>query len=519
VGAQKRLRLIAEDLVSHFERRLNGLEGKGMIVCMSRRICVALYDEIIRLRPQWHSDDDRRGAIKIVMTGSASDPLEWQQHIGKARREQMAKRTRDPGDPLKLVIVRDMWLTGFDAPCMHTMYVDKPMRGQGLMQAIARVNRVFRDKPGGLVVDYIGIAHNLRTALRDYSDGDRRQAGIDEAEAVALLLEKYEIVKAMFHGFDYSKAIAGTPQERLLALGNAMEWVLELQEREAARETEEKAKGKARRRYDDAVLTLSKAYALTAASEAASQIREEVGFFQTVRVALSKRSARGGKSRAEQDAAIQQIVSRAVVSIEIVDVLKAAGIGTADISILSDEFLVELKGMERRNLALEALRRLISDEIRAPSRKNVVLQRSFTERLEDAIRRYHNNAITAVQVIEELIHLARDIREARQRGHDEGLSDEELAFYDALAENESAVEVMGDKKLRVIAQELLNQLRRNVTVDWTERQSARAKLRVLVRRILRRYGYPPDLQEAAIRTVIEQAERLAEELAASQLTQ
>ena len=361
VGTEKRLRLVARDLVDHFENRVVGMDGKAMIVCMSRRICIALYEEIIKLRPDWRSDDDESGVIKIVMTGAASDPKHWQRHIGvKARRDLLAKRIKDPDDTLKLVIVRDMWLTGFDAPSLHTMYVDKPMQGHGLMQAIARVNRVFRDKPAGLIVDYIGIAQNLKSALSQYSRDDRRHAGIDEAEAVAVMLEKYEIVSAMFHGFDFREALIGSPQDRLAALAAAIEWVLDFQQRESARETTEDGKKNARRRFNDAVLALSRAFALAAASDEARGIRDEVGFFQTVRTALAKSVSGSGKSSAERDLAVQQIISRAVVSTEIVDILEAAGLQTPDISILSDEFLAEIQGMEKKNLALEALRKLIN---------------------------------------------------------------------------------------------------------------------------------------------------------------
>ena len=515
VGAEKRLAMVAKDLVEHFENRVVGMEGKAMIVCMSRRICVALYGEIIKLRPEWHSDDDENGVIKIVMTGAASDPKEWQQHIGgKARRELLAKRAKDPGDPLKLVIVRDMWLTGFDAPTMHTMYIDKPMRGHGLMQAIARVNRVFRDKPAGLIVDYIGIAQNLKSALSQYSRDDQKHAGIDEAEAVAVMLEKYEIVRDMFHGFDYRAGLTGSPQERLAALAGAIEWVLDMQQREAAKESTEDGKKRAHRRFNDAVLTLSKAFALAAASDEARDIRDEVGFFQTVRAALAKSTPGAGKSSAERDLAVQQIVSRAVVSTEIVDILEAAGMETPDISILSDEFLAEVQGMEKKNLAMEALRKLINGQIRSQSRVNVVQTRAFSDRLEEAIARYHTNAITTAEVIQELIKLAKDIRAAHQRGEEEGLTQDEISFYDALAENESAVEVMGNDQLRVIAHELLDRLKKNASVDWQHRESARARMRVLVKRILRKYGYPPDLEDAAVQTVLQQAELLSSRWAA-----
>ena len=512
VGSDHRLALVAKDMVTHFEDRVAALDGKAMVVCMSRRIGVRLYDEIIKLRPEWHSTDDHAGAVKIVMTGAASDPQEWQQHIGnKARRDLLAKRARDPQDPLKLVIVRDMWLTGFDAPCMHTMYIDKPMQGHGLMQAIARVNRVFRDKPAGLIVDYIGIAQNLKSALKQYSKNDQENTGVEEAQAIAALMEKYEVVRDMYHGFDYTSAITGTPQERLTMMAGAIEWILDLQQRLAAQENTKEGKKNAHRRYQDAVLALSVAFALAAASDEARKIREEVGFFQAIRAALVKSSTGSGATQQERELAIQQIVSRAVVSTEIVDILTAAGIKSPDISILSDEFLAEVQQMERKNLAMEALRKLINDGIRSRSKANVVQTKAFSERLEDAVARYHANAITTAEVLQELIQLAKDIRAARQRGEESGLSDEEIAFYDALAENESAVQVMGDDKLRVIAHELLMSLRENVTVDWAHRDSARARMRVLVKRILRKYGYPPDLQDAAVQTVLQQAEALSAE--------
>ena len=515
VGAGKRVALVAEDLVEHFENRVAGMDGKAMIVCMSRRICVALYDEAIRLRPEWHSADNESGAIKIVMTGAASDPKEWQQHIGgKSRRDLLAKRIKDPGDPLRLVIVRDMWLTGFDVPCMHTMYVDKPMRGHGLMQAIARVNRVFRDKPAGLIVDYIGIAQKLKSALGQYSREDRQHAGIDEAEAVAVMLEKFEIVRDMFHGFDYRSGLAGSPQERLASLAGAIEWILEMQQREAARETTEEGRKHAHRRFNDAVLALSKAFALAAASDEARNIRDEVGFFQTVRAALAKSTPGNGRRAIARDLAVQQIVSRAVVSTDIIDILKAAGLETPDISILSEEFLAEVQGMEKKNLAMEALRKLINGEIRSQSRVNVVQTRAFSDRLEEAIARYHSNAITTAEVLQELINLARDIRAAHQRGEEEGLTQEEISFYDALAQNESAVEVMGNAHLRVIAHELLNSLKSSASVDWQHREFARARMRVLVKHILRKHGYPPDLQDAAVQTVLQQAEVLSARWAA-----
>ncbi|MCC5091245.1 type I restriction endonuclease subunit R [Xanthomonas campestris] len=510
VGSQKRLALVAQDLVTHFEERVAALDGKAMAVCMSREICVDLYNEIVKLRPHWHSDDDTLGAVKIVMTGAASDPQQWQQHIGnKARRDALARRAKDPADPLKLVIVRDMWLTGFDAPSMHTMYVDKPMKGHGLMQAIARVNRVFRDKPAGLIVDYIGIAQNLKSALAQYSPQDKQNTGIDEAQAIAMLREKYEVVRDMYHGFDYLTALNGTPQQRLAMMAGAIEWILDQQQQWVAAASSDDGKKAAQRRYQDAVLALSTAYALASASDEALAVREEVGFFQAIREALVKSATGSGISSQERDFAIRQIVSRAVVSTEIVDILKAAGIQSPDISILSDEFLAEVQRMDKKNLALEALRKLINDGIRSRSKRNIVETKAFSERLEDAIARYHANAITTAEVLQELIRIAKDIRAARARGEEQGLSEDEVAFYDALAENDSAVQLMGDDALKVIAHELLVNLKGSASVDWARRDSARARMRVLVKRILRKYGYPPDLQDAAVRTVLQQAEALS----------
>jgi len=513
VGSDKRLEQIAADLVTHLEARTEAMNGKAMAVCMSRRICVALYDRIIALRPDWHSTDDQEGTVKIVMTGAASDPLSWQQHIGaKKRRDDLAKRARNSDDPVRLVIVCDMWLTGFDAPCMNTMYIDKPMRGHGLMQAIARVNRVFKDKPGGLVVDYIGVAQSLRNALGQYTASDRDKTGIDGSAAVAALMERYEAIRDLFHGFDYRPGIDGQPRERLICLGGAIDWVLRWQESQAAKQKEVEDKTRAHRRYLDMLLELSKAYALASASDEARTIRDEVGFFQAIRAALAKTTATGKISEKDRAFAVQQLVDRAVASSEIIDILKVAGIQSPDISILSDEFLMEVGKMEKKNLALEALKKLLNGEIASRSKTNLVESRAFSNRLEEAVARYHAGAISAVEMIQELIGIAKDMQAARARGEEQGLSLEEIAFYDALAENQSAVEAMGDKKLRVIAHEVLNQLRSNVTVDWHKRESARARMRVLVKRILKKYGYPPDLADEAVQTVLAQAEILLREI-------
>ena len=431
VGAEPRVELIAQDLVNHFERRLEAMDGKAMIVCMSRRICVDLYDEIVKLRPDWHHDDDDQGILKIVMTGSAADPPEWQGHIrNKPRREALAKRFKDAKDPFKIVIVRDMWLTGFDVPCLHTMYVDKPMRGHGLMQAIARVNRVFNDKPGGLVVDYLGLAHELKKALANYTQsGGTGRTAIDQAEAVAALREKYEICCGIFHGFDWSRWTTGNAEQRLSILPAAQEHVL--------------AQDEGKSRLSKAVNELSKAFALAVPHEEALAIQEDVGFFQAVKAVLTKGAGGDRRSPDEIDLAIRQIVSRAVASDEVIDIFAAAGLTKPDISILSDEFLAEVRGMPQRNLAVEMLRKLLHGEIKTRRRKNVVQARSFAEMLEQSIVRYQNRAVETAQVIEELIALAKEMRAAEQRGQQLGLSEDEVAFYDALEVNDSAVAVSG----------------------------------------------------------------------------
>ncbi|MDK2742873.1 MAG: type I restriction endonuclease subunit R [Nitrospira sp. BO4] len=500
VGSENRIKLIARDLIDHFEDRLAAMDGKAMVVCMSRRICVELYREIAALRPQWHADADNQGSMKVIMTGSASDPIEWQGHIrNKKRREDMALRFRAPKDPFRLVIVRDMWLTGFDAPSLHTMYIDKPMRGHGLMQTIARVNRVFKDKPGGLVVDYLGLADELKQALATYTEsGGTGKTAIDQAEAVALMLEKYEICRGLFHHFDWSLWMSGKPQERLSVLPAAQEHILKQQD------------GKAR--LLRAVTDLSQAFALAVPHEETFRIRDDVGFFQAVRAVLAKSTPGERKTDEELDHAIRQIISKAVVSDQIVDIFAAAGLKKPDLSILSDEFLAEVRGMPQKNLAVELLRKLLSGEIKVRSRKNVVQSKSFAEMLEQAVRKYQNRAIEAAQVIEEMISLAKVMHRAHERGERLGLTEEELAFYDALETNDSAVKVLGDETLRTIAREVSDAVRKNVTIDWTVRENVRAQLRVIVKRILRKYGYPPDKQEKATQTVLEQAEVLCGEV-------
>ena len=502
VGAEQRVRLVAEDIVEHYEQRLDAIEGKAMVVCMSRRICIDLYRELVRLRPEWEHEDDDKGAIKVVMTGSASDPPDWQPHIrNKPRREALAKRFRAAADPLRVVLVRDMWLTGFDAPSLHTMYVDKPMRGHGLMQAIARVNRVFKDKPGGLVVDYLGLANELKQALATYTEsGGNGRTAVDQDEAVALMVEKYEVCCGLLHGFDWS-AWTGSPAQRLELLPPAQEHIL--------------AQENGKERFVTVVRELEQAFALAVPHEETTRIRDDVAFFQSLRSALAKRSAGEVRSDEEMDHAVRQIIARAVAPEGVVDIFEAAGLDKPDISILSEEFLAEVKGMPHRNLAIELLQKLLQGELATRRRKNVVQARSFSEMLEQSLRRYQNRSVEAAQVIEELIELARAMREASVRGDQLGLNDDELAFYDALETNDSAVQVLGDKTLRAIARELVDTVRKNVTIDWTLRESVQAQLRVMVRRILNRYGYPPDKQEQATITVLEQAEVLSEGWAAA----
>ncbi len=501
VGADKRVKSIARDLVAHVEQRFDALEGKAMVVCMSRRICIDLYKAIIALRPAWHTGDINTGVIKIVMTGNATDPLDWQPYIhNKAGRESLARRFKDPADPLKIVIVRDMWLTGFDVPSLHTMYVDKPMRGHGLMQAIARVNRVFKDKPGGLIVDYLGLADQLRKALAVYTEsGGLGSTALDQEQAVLLLMREVEVCRGLFHGFNWSRWLTGTPAERLSVLPRAQEHILALED--------------GRTRLLDSVAVMTSAFALSVPHDKALEVRDEVGFYQAVRSAIIKTTVEGGRFTEDMDRAIQQIVSRAVASEDVIDIFAAAGLKKPDISILSDEFLDEVSRMPQRNLALELLRKLLNDEIKSRSRRNLIQSRSFAEMLERTIRAYQNRAIETAQVIEELIELARHMREAGQRGEQLNLTEDELAFYDALEVNDSAVKVLGDENLKIIARELVETVRKNVSIDWTVKENVRARLRVLVKRVLRKYGYPPDKQEKATLTVLEQAELIAKDWA------
>ena len=497
VGADKRVKLIAQDFINHFDQRLEAMDGKAMIVCMSRRICVDLYNAIIAMRPDWHAEDDQQWVIKIVMTGSAADPLYWQSHIrNKKRRDDLADRFRNPEDPFKIAIVRDMWLTGFDVQSLHTMYIDKPMQGHGLMQAIARVNRVYKDKPGGLIVDYLGLAYHLQRALAAYTEsGHPAETAIDQEVAVAQLMERYEICLGLFHSFDWSKFITGKPQEKLGVLPLALEHIL--------------AQEDGKIRLLKAVRELSLAFALAVPDERALAIRDDVAFFQAVRAALVKSTVEGERTAEDVDLAIRQILSRAVVTDQVIDIFAAAGLKKPEISILSDAFLAEVKGLPQKNLAIELLRKLLNDELKSRMRKNLVLSRSFAEMLERTIRAYQNRTLESAEVIAELIMLAEEMREAQKRGEKLNLSEDEIAFYDALEVNDSAVKILGDETLKSIARELVEMVRNNVTIDWTVKEFVRARLRVMVKRILRKYGYPPDKQEKATQTVLEQAELIA----------
>ena len=508
VGDPKRIALIAADLVAHFEKRVEAMDGKAMIVCMSRRIAVDLYNALIALRPDWASakDDDseiekdRNCLVKVVMTGSADDGPDWQPHIrNKDKRRKLANRFKDSRDPFRIVIVRDMWLTGFDAPCLHTMYADKPMQSHGLMQAIARVNRVFRDKPGGLVVDYLGLADQLKKALATYTEsGGQGGPTFDTAQAIAVMLEKHGIACNMMHGFKWDKWTTGKPADRLALIPAGQQHILEQED--------------GKKRWVQVVTELSRAFALCAASDEATEIRDGVCFFQAIQAALSKQSTNNKKTPEQIDAAIRQLVSKAITTEgQVIDVFTAAGLPKPDISILSDQFLAEIRGLKYKNVAAELLEKLLRDELKVRSKRNLVQSQVFSEKLKQTLNAYHNRAISTMQVLEELIKLAKDLDAATKRGKDLGLTEDEVAFYDALAANQSAVIAMGDNKLKVIAAELITKVRQSVTIDWTLRESARARIKVMVKRILNKYGYPPDLQEEAVKTVLAQAELLCAE--------
>lgn len=499
-GAEKRVRKVAQDVVEHFEQRQKAGFGKAMIVVMSRRIAIDMYRAIVALRPDWHSDDDNEGKIKIVMTGSSSDPEEWQPFIGnKRRREHLAKRMKDVNDPLQIVIVRDMWLTGFDVPSMNTMYIDKPMKGHNLMQAIARVNRVFRDKPGGLIVDYIGIADLLKSALQQYTENDRKTAGIDTDQAVDFMLERLQLIRELLHGYDYSKFASEKAAERMKAIVETVDYVLGLGE-------------ESKRNFLNWTTELARAFSLCATTPAAEEVNVEISFFKAVKSGIIKliTDENRKKTTKELDAELNQLISKSVVSDEVVDILEAVGLQKPNIAILSDEFLEHVRGLKQKNLAVELLRRLLQGKVKAVSRTSIVQSKKFSEMLEEAIRKYNNRTIETTQVIEELIQMAKEMNAAVKRGEDLGLIREELAFYDALASNESAKELMGDLMLKQIAHELTQAIKSNIKVDWTLRENVRAQMRITVKRLLKKYGYPPDLEKMAIDLVLQQAELMAQ---------
>lgn len=501
IGSPNRLKNIAKDIVTHFEERQKVFEGKAMVVAMSRRIAAELYDEIIKLRPEWHSDDLTKGAIKVVMTSSASDGANISRHhTTKEQRRALAERMKDPDDELKLVIVRDMWLTGFDVPCLHTLYIDKPMQGHNLMQAIARVNRVYKDKPGGLVVDYLGIASDLKKALSFYSDsGGKGDPTQQQEQAVALMQEKLEVVEQMFFGFDYKQYFTADTSSKLSWILKAEDFILGLDD--------------GKKRFVNEVTGLGKAFAIAVPNEAAMDVKDEVAFFQAVKARLCKFDQTGsGMSDEEVETTIRQVIDKALVSEKVIDLFDAAGIKKPDISILSEEFLMELKGMEHKNIALEVLRKLLEGEIKARSKFNVVEGRTLIEMLDSSITRYHNKVLTAAEVIDELIQLSKTILEKDKDAENMGLTTYEYAFYSAVADNESARDLMGKDKLRELAVVLTETIRKNTTIDWTIKENVRAKMKVAVKRLLRKFGYPPDMQLLATETVLKQAEMMAEEI-------
>ncbi|OMD35120.1 MULTISPECIES: type I restriction endonuclease subunit R [Paenibacillus] len=499
-GSEKRIKQVAKDMVNHYEQRQGGMYGKAMIVVMSRRIAIDLYKEIIALRPDWHSDDDNEGKIKIVMTGTSSDPADWQPYIGtKRRREHLAKRMKDLKDPLEIVIVRDMWLTGFDVPSMNTMYIDKPMKGHNLMQAIARVNRVFRDKPGGLIVDYIGIADMLKSALQRYTENDRKTAGIDTDQAVDFMLERLQLIRELLHGHGYTRFASEKASERMKAIVETVDYVLGLGDQ-------------GKRDFVNWTTELAKAYALCATTEAAEQVNLEISFFKAVKSGIVKIITTENKKKTtnELDAELNQLISKSIMSDEVVDIMEAVGLQKPDISILSNEFLENVRGMKQKNLAVELLRRLLQGKVKAVSRVSIIQSKKFSEMLEEAVRKYNNRTIETTQVIEELIQMAKEMNAAVKRGEDLGLIKEEVAFYDALSSNETAKELMGDLVLKQIAHELTQAIKSNIKVDWTLRENVRAQMRITVKRLLKKYGYPPDLEKMAIDLIIQQAELMAQ---------
>jgi len=501
VGSKHRIENIARDIVDHFEKRQEAFEGKAMIVTMSRRIAAELYEAIRKIKPSWHHNDLDKGMMKVVMTAASSDgPAMARHHTSKDQRRALADRMRAPDDPLKLVIVCDMWLTGFDVPSLHTMYLDKPMKGHTLMQAIARVNRVYKDKPGGLIADYLGVASELKKALSFYSDGGGKgDPAILQEQAVALMLEKLEVVSQLFHGFHYQEYFPADTSRKLSIILEAEDFILGIED--------------GKKRFIDEVTALSKAFAIAVPTDEAMSIKDEVAFFQAIKARLVKFDVTGsGRTDEEIETAIRQVIDQALVSEQVIDVFDAAGIKKPDISILSEEFLLEIQGMVHKNIALETLKKLLNDEIRTRAKKNLVQSKTLMEMLENAIHRYQNKILSAAEVIDELIRISKEIQEMDKEPQEMGLSDFEYAFYTAVANNESARELMQVEKLRELAVVLYEKVRNNASIDWTIKESARAKLRVIVRRTLRKYGYPPDMEKLATDTVLKQAELIADEL-------
>lgn len=499
VGSPNRVKKMAEDIVQHFEAKEQAMDGKGMIVCMSRKICVDLYDEITRIRPDWHDDDVNKGKIKVVMTGSAADSERLQKHVGgKQRRDTLAKRMKDNSDELKLVIVRDMWLTGFDVPSMHTMYIDKPMKGHNLMQAIARVNRVFKEKSGGVVVDYIGILESLKQALNQYTTSDRKNTGIDTEVAINIMEEKLDIAQDMMHGYDYSRYMGDSKVERMRAIAGGMNFILGKPEDE-------------QKEFKQTVLELGKAHSLSAATDVGKNRALEVSYFKAVRASLIKMRESGepALSKREMDARIRQMLERSIISEEVIDVYDALGMKRPEMSILSEEFLDEVREMKEKNLAVEMLKKLLEGNIKSIEKRNVVKSEKFSERLTKTLNRYRNQAITNAEVMEELIKMAHDIKKMREEEKDLGLSEDEIAFYDALTSDDIVKKMMEDDTLKKIAHELTQAIRKNITIDWSVRKSARANMRVTIKRLLKKYDYPPKQAESAIFIVMKQVEKMA----------
>ena len=500
-GSENRVKRLAKDIVNHFEQRSKIMDGKSIVVCMSRRICIDLHNAIKELRPEWYNKDDDKGVMKVIMTGAPKDPLAWQEHVrNKKKRKELGDSFKDPDTSIKLTIVRDMWLTGFDVPCLHTMYIDKPMRGHGLMQAIARVNRVFKDKTGGLVVDYIGIAYDLKKALSDYTaSGGKGKPVLDQDRAVELMMSEYEVINDLMQGFDYKSKVRMSLNDSLILVPDAIEHILKQKE--------------GKERFLKHSKKLIESFALAVPHEKALGIKEEVGFFQVVKSKMMKFTLGKSKQSEELDSAIRQIVSKAVISDRVIDIFESVGFQKPNIEILSEEFLSEVKNIPQKNLAFEALKKLLTEEIKLISRRNIVKGRSFAELLEKTIKQYTNRAIETARVVEELIELAKTIKQDQEEGKKMGLTEDEVAFYDALEVNDSAVKVLGDEALRSIAREIYETIRKNVTIDWTIRESVQAYLRVCVKKILRKYGYPPDKQKIATETVLKQAEVIAKDWA------